>query len=139
MLGETEALKLGGSPNHQLSKFGIAIRDARSEIGYTCSVIGSATERRVEAGPALGLDFFFQRGPDFLLAARPEFQRHALLSTRSEPTADVIAADDEIPAVIGATAYQDMDMGIVGVPMIDRDPVQFCTEVTLQCRPSIRG
>ena len=45
--------------------------------------------------------------------------------------ADVIAADDQILPVIGTPAHQDMDVRIVGVPVIDGDPVQLRSEVAL--------
>ena len=45
--------------------------------------------------------------------------------------ADVIAADDQILTVLGTPAHQDMDVRIVGVPMIDGDPVQLRSEVAL--------
>ena len=65
MLGQAEPLELGGSPNHQPSKFGIAVGDAWPEIGHTGSIIRSATEHPVEPGPALGLDFLFQARSEF--------------------------------------------------------------------------
>jgi hypothetical protein len=129
LLGEAEPLELGNPPDHQSAKFGIAIWDAWSEISHTGSIIRSATEYPVEPGPALGLDFLFQGEANFLLAARPEFQRDAFLSPRSEAAADVFAADDEVSAVVGATSHQDMDMGIVGVPMIHCHPIQLGTEI----------
>ena len=130
MLGEAEPLKLASAPNHQFSELRIAIRNSRSEIGYTCSLVGRATEYPVEAGPALGPDFALQGEAYFLFAARAKFKRDALLGARSEPAADVVAADDKILAVITAAAHQDMNMGIVGIPMIDCHPVQPGVEIT---------
>jgi hypothetical protein len=130
LLGKAETLKLGGSPNHQPSKFGIAIRNAWSEISHTGSIIRSGTQYLVEPGPAFGLDFLFECRSNFLFAARAKFQRDSLLSTRSEPAADVIAADDKVMAVIGTSAHEDVYVGVVSVPVVHRDPVQFCIEVT---------
>jgi hypothetical protein len=130
LLGQTEPLELGSSPNHQSSKFGITIREAWSEISHTGSVIRSGTEYPVEPSPALGFDFALQGRSNLLFAARAKFQCDALFGTRSEAAADVIAADDQISAVISAAAYQDVHVGIVGVPMIHRDPVQPCIKVT---------
>ena len=88
----------------------------------------------IETGPPLGLDFFLQRGLDLPLAARSKFQGDALFGTRSKPPADVIAADDEILTVIGTSTDQDMDMRIIGIPVIDRDPVEFGSEIALDIR-----
>ena len=82
---------------------------------------------------------FSRRRSDFLLAARAKFQGDALGGAIAEAPADVVAADDEILAVIGAPADQDMDMRIVGVPVIDRDPVELHSEVALGIRHQLAG
>ena len=52
----------------------------------------------------------------------------------AESLPDVVAADDEILAVVGAAAHQDMDVRIVGVPVIDGDPVELRAEIALGVR-----
>jgi hypothetical protein len=37
---------------------------------------------------------------------------------------DEVGVDDQVAAIIGNATNKDMDVGIVGVPVIDRDPVQ---------------
>src|SRR6185369_3815369 len=71
----------------------------------------------------------FQGRADFPLAARTELQRNALSGTIAKPAADVIPADHEILAIFGAAANQNMDMRIVCVPVVDRDPVQSGSEI----------
>ena len=95
-------------------------------------------KRAVEAGPALRLHLALQRRADLLLAARAELQGHALGGAISKSPADVLAADDQVLAVVGAAADQDVDMRIVGVPVIDRDPVELGAEVLLDVRISSR-
>jgi hypothetical protein len=41
----------------------------------------------------------------------------------------VFAADDKVLTVIGAAPDEDMDMRIVRVPVIDRDPIEPGAEV----------
>jgi hypothetical protein len=65
------------------------------------------------------------------LAARPQFHGDAFSGAVAEAAADIGAADDEILAVIGASADQDMDMWVVGIPVIDRHPVELRSEVAL--------
>src|SRR6185369_2297274 len=72
----------------------------------------------------------FQGRADFPLAARTELQRNALSGTIAKPAADVIPADHEILAIFGAAANQNMDMRIVCVPVVDRDPIQSGSEIT---------
>ncbi len=45
--------------------------------------------------------------------------------------ADVVAGDDEIGALIGNAAHEQMDVRIVGVPVIDRDPIEPRAQVGL--------
>jgi hypothetical protein len=61
------------------------------------------------------------------------------LSARPKTPTDVVTADDEILTVIGASADQDMDVWIVGIPMIDGNPVEFCAEVALGIGHQITG
>ena len=64
-------------------------------------------------------------------AARPQFQGDAFSGAVAEAAADIGAADDEILAVIGTSPDQNMHMRIVGIPVIDRDPVESGSEVAL--------
>ena len=43
--------------------------------------------------------------------------------------ADVGAADAEVLAVVGAAAHEDVDVGTIGVPVIDRDPIELRAEI----------
>ena len=72
-------------------------------------------------------------------AARTELEGDELLGARAQAAADVVAGDDEILAVVVAAAHQEMDMRIVGVPMIDGDPVELGAEIALRHPPSGRG
>ena len=66
-----------------------------------------------------------------LLAARAKLQRDALGRAIAKTPADVFAADDQVLTVIGAAADEDMDVRIVGVPVVDRDPVELGAEILL--------
>ena len=64
-----------------------------------------------------------------MFAARAQLQSYALRGPCPKAPADVIPADDQILIVVGAAPDQHMDMGMVGVPMIDGDPVELCAEI----------
>src|SRR6185295_8020375 len=85
-----------------------------------------------EPRPSFSLDVAFERRTDFVLAARPEFKCNALLGPGSKSATDVVAADDEILPVVGASSDEDMYMGIISVPMVDSDPVEPGAEVPLR-------
>ena len=47
---------------------------------------------------------------------------------------DVVASDQEVVAVIAFAADKDMDMGIVGVPVIDAEPIEPRAEIAFNLR-----
>jgi hypothetical protein len=51
--------------------------------------------------------------------------------------ADVIARNHEIAAIIGFAAHDDVDVGIVGIPVIDSDPIEPGAEVPLCLRHQV--
>ena len=119
------ASPLGQAKSAQLRVFGVG---AGPQIGHATALVGDVAQRPVEAGPALGLHLPLQGGADLLLAARAELQGDAFRGAVAKTSADVVAADDQVLAVIGPAADQNMDMRVVGVPMIDRDPIERCRD-----------
>jgi len=88
----------------------------------------------VETSPTFGFDFLLQGRSNFQIATRTKFQRDTLFRAGSKSPADVVAADNEIPTVIGTPTDQDMDVGIVGIPVIDCDPVDLGAEIPFRIR-----
>ena len=86
-------------------------------------------EAAVETGPALGVDLAAKRLSDIALAARTQLDSGALLGAGAQPFADIATIDDEILPIIGYPADQDMDVRVVGVPVINRHPVEARIEV----------
>ena len=66
-----------------------------------------------------------------MLASRPELQRHPLGGAVAKAAANVVAANDEVLTVVGAPADQNMDVRVVGIPVIDREPTEPRAEVAL--------
>jgi hypothetical protein len=71
-------------------------------------------------------------GADFQLAPWPQFESDTFRRATAKAVADVVTADDQVLAAVGPAADEHMDMGVVGVPMIDRDPVETGAEVALR-------
>ena len=90
---------------------------------------GLARERLVERRPAVGVDLPLEAAADFLLAARTKLQGDELRGAGAQAAADIVAADDEVAPVLGASPHQHMDVRMLGVPMIDRHPVDLGPEV----------
>src|SRR6185312_4439870 len=93
--------------------------------------IGDIAQRPVEARPSIRSDLSLKGHVDLVLAARTKLQRNALSRAIAKTAADVFAADDKVLTVIGAAADEDMDVRIVGVPAVDRDPIELGAEIPL--------
>ena len=61
---------------------------------------------------------------DFPFVFVAKLQRDQLFSPGAHAMADIVAADDEVLAVVGLAADQQMDVRIVGVPVLGGDPVE---------------
>ena len=138
LIGEAQSLQLAQPSDFQDVKLvRLAIR-ARSEIDDACP-IRVTRELPVEVGPALRLDLTFEVAPDLLIRAWAQLLRHEILCASTHAFLDVVARDDEILAVVGAAAQDDVDVGIVGVPMINAHPVQLGAEVLLHLVHQVAG
>ncbi len=81
----------------------------RREVDDAVS-IGIADELPVELGPALGLDLALERAADVEIGARPQFLRDQILGAGAHALLDVVARDDEVLAVVGDAAHDDVDV-----------------------------
>jgi hypothetical protein len=91
---------------------------------------GFAREGLVERRPAIGVDLSLETAENLLLATRPKLQVYELRGAGAKTSADIIAADDQIGAIVRTSARQDMDVGMLGVPMIDCDPIDLGPKIT---------
>ena len=101
--------------------------------------VGVADELPIELGPALGVDLALERAADVEIAARPEFLRDEVLGPGAHTFLDVVAGDDEVVAVVGHAAHDEMDVRMLGVPVIDGDPVELRAEILLHLADEVAG
>jgi hypothetical protein len=120
-LRQGEALKFRSSAEQQPAQLGIFGASAGPQIRHAGGRVGDVAQRPVETGPALGIDLTLKARSDLVFAARSELEGHAVSRPVTEAAADVFAADDEVLTVVRATADENMDVGIVRIPVIDRD------------------
>ena len=90
------------------------------------------------AASSVGVDLPFERD-ESRVAAGTELQGHELLGAGAHASADIVAADDEIAAVVGAAAHHDMDVRMFGVPMVDRRPNRVGPEIALHLAHQVSG
>src|SRR3546814_8315319 len=88
-----------------------------------------ADELPVEPCPSLGLDLIGQAAADVEIGARSKLLGDEILCPRPHALADVVPRDHEVLPTVGAATQDDMDVWVVGVPVIDPDPIEFGSEV----------
>ena len=124
LVGKSHAFELGGPADEMLvRRIADAIRIG-PQIDHPAKLIADRAQAAVEAGPAVYFDFAAQGPIDVLLGACAQFDGYALLGAGAHSLADVAAIDHQIAAIVRLAAHQDVDVRIVGVPVIDRDPVE---------------
>jgi hypothetical protein len=112
----------GGAAEARLS-----IRGFGHKVDHT--VFGLALNHPVEAGPSLLANFAQHAVADFHLGARAEpFGRH-LAGAVAHAIRDIVTGDDKIRSVRMAAAQNDMGVRVVGVPVIDGDPIELRAEI----------
>ena len=108
-MGETETLQAPQSSDlERLERIRLASR-VRREVDDAVP-IGVADELPVELGPALGVDLALERAADVEIAARPQLLRDQVLGAGAHALLDVVARDDEVLAVVGDAAHDDVDV-----------------------------
>lgn len=85
---------------------------------------GLALQRPVEARPPLLFHLAPQGLLDLQFGARPQPFGRQLGGPVAEAVGDVVAGDDEVFAGVVAPAHDQMGVRVVGVPVIDRHPIQ---------------
>ena len=68
-----------------------------------------------------------------------DLDRNKFFAPRPQAVADVITRDDEIGAILRDAPHQQVDVGIVGVPMIDRDPIEPGPEIAFHLNDEVAG
>ena len=85
----------------------------------------------IDPGEAILVELDRQLLLSFELADRPEFQGHQLARPLSDAMRNVVAVDDQVLAPFVASVDDDMDVGMAGVEMVDRHPVEPGAEILL--------
>ena len=74
----------------------------------------------VETGPTISGDLSLQGGVDLMFGFGPKLAGNEILGSRPHPPADVVARDDEIGPALIHPANQQMNMGVIRGPVVDR-------------------
>ena len=72
-------------------------------------------------------------------AAQPQLLRHQVLGAGAHALLDVVARDDEVLAVVGDAADDDVDVRMLCVPVIDGDPFELGPQILLHLTDQLAG
>lgn len=84
----------------------------------------------IEPRPAFARDLCLETAPYLELRSRAKLTRDEITCARPQAGSDVVAADDKVGTVVRATAHENVDMGMLGIPVVDGDPVEPRAEIT---------
>jgi hypothetical protein len=78
----------------------------------------------IKAGPALLLDFGLHARPELRIGSRSQPLSGEFRGAVAHCMTDVIAGDDEIAASLILATKHDVRMRVIGVPMVDGNPLE---------------
>ena len=138
--GKTVACQVLDSADHQVSVF--AHEPSRSfalpQVDHPLLPL-LAKEHLVEPRQALGRDLVLQLGLELDFTLVSQFPRDQVACPLADAVGDVIAGDVEDAAIIEDAADDDVGVGMAGVVMVDRDPVEPCGKIQLHLAHEVAG
>src|SRR5882757_3258170 len=134
LLRQTKSLQFDRPTSQELLQPGVHPFTSRSQVGQTTSLVRDGEQRPIETGPAFGIDLPFDRRPKLCLVPWPKFQGDSFRGARMKSTADIIATDDKILAVIRPAPNQHMNMSMRRVPVVNCDPVEPGAKIPFSIR-----
>ena len=99
----------------------------------------ASRSRTVEPGETVGVHLPLEALGRVLFALTPQLQGDDLAGPLADAMGDIVAGDVEGLAVLGDAAKEDVGVGMAGVVVIDRDPVELGPEIGLHLLHQIAG
>lgn len=103
------------------------------------AIDGFALQGAIQACPSLLFHFAGQGALYLQLGARPQPLGRQFHRPLAHPARDVVLRDDQILAGVVLAAQHDVGVRVVGVPVIDRHPVQSRAQVGLHPLHQVPG
>src|SRR5882757_8375896 len=107
------------------------------EIHETLAGLGD--QRPIDASEAILIDLGRELAPLLDLGDRTEFERHQFACPFANAMGDVIAVDDQILVQLISAVDDDMNMGMAGIKMVHRDPIELRSQVTFAFAHEVAG
>ena len=129
LVGQTKTLQHLRPADHQSAEVAGRRNRAWAQVGHPRAIVDRRSQGAIQARPALRAHFPLQARSDRLLRARAQLQADQFLRPGAKAATDIFAADDEVGSVLIDAASEHMDVRLVGVPVIDRNPVYGRSEI----------
>ena len=110
----------------------------RPQVDYALLLL-LAQQHLVEPGHPLGLHLVLQLGLKLDFALMTQFPGHQFARPVTDAMGDVVAGNVEDTAVIEHAADDDVGVGMAGVVMVDRDPVEAGGEIQFHLAHEVTG
>ena len=136
---KTERFQLAHPADLDPVEIFLALARLRPQIDHAAMRRRIAGEHPIQPGPALRPDLGLQRMPDFPVGSGAKLQSQQLLRPRPHSFPDIVARDDEILVIVGPAPDNDMDVGMLGIPVIDGDPVEAGAQVAFGVGHEVAG
>ncbi len=130
---ETQLLEPLQAPDQERPVVSI-LDGGRKPSQVQSSVLRAPLKGMIETRPALLHHLTGQALLDLTLRPRPQPTRGEFRGAMAHSVSDVVARDDQVLAGLIPAPQQDMDMRIVGIPMIGRHPFEPGSEIALDLR-----
>ena len=110
----------------------------RSQVDHALLLL-LAQQHLVEPGHPLGLDLVLQLCLKLDLTLVPQFPGDQFARPVADAMGDIVAGNIEDAAVIKHAADDDMGVGMAGVVMVDRDPVEAGRQIQFHLAHEVPG
>ena len=138
LAGESHPLQLAQSRQPQRA-VGDAARISRRVPEVHETLAGLGDQRPVDAGEAVLINLGRELPPLLDFGDRTEFEGDQLACPLANAMGDVIAIDDQILAQLISAVDDDMNMGMTGIKMVRRDPIELRSQVGFEFAHEVAG
>src|SRR6266849_6216456 len=136
--GESHPLELAKSRQPQCA-VGDAARIGRRVPEVHETLAGLGDQRPIDAGEVVLIDLGRELALLLDRGDRTEFERHQLACPLANAMGDVIAVDDQILAQLISAVDDDMNMGMAGIKMVHRHPIELRSQVSFDLAYEVAG
>src|SRR4051812_7475793 len=128
--GQPHALQLARALDQEGSILteGVAHVLVGAQVGELLPLL-LGNQHPVELGKAIGIDLPLKLLRHLKLGLATQFPGDDLAGPRTDAVGDIVAGNVEDPAVVGNTPDEDVGVGVAGVVMVNRDPVEPCLDI----------